>query len=454
MALRPQARSPELTSPRPADIPPLAPRAADYPALHTVAALVRAVLVAVACSILVALGQHIDWTLYGLAAALAVLSAGVLWACRRGRPSTVFSLAAITLEILFVAELARAWRATDLGDAQWLFMLYYIPVLVAALLHGPPGAIYAAAFAVFSFLIRFGGSVPMWRRLLLEMWLSHFLPLVLVAVLISYLVTIAERERKRRALRDEELLRYHQTFAMAQEMHRAMRPELVEHVPGAELHVRLVNADTAFGGGDFCSVVALEDGRYAIAVADVAGKTLAGLATVPLAYAAFWVAAHHHHTPEECAEEVDRLLLAATEPDVFVAFFIAFYDPPTGVLRWCNAGQPEALLFQEGQARLLYEGGAAVGAVPAAEGRGYVGAETRLEPGGLVVIGSDGTLPPGGRAILPEAPDDSASLEALADGILARAPAEDDRALVLLRRRTEPDDPDGAAAGPPAAPTP
>lgn len=416
------------------DLAPFAPSASDYPALHTVAALVRALLVATLCGFLFIQGERIDWTLYGLAAALLVVSVGVMYACRQNRPSTVFSVAGITLEVLFLAELIGAWRTAGHDDARFLFILFYIPVLVAALLHGPPGAIYAAALAVFSFLARFGETEVLWRRLLLDMWLSHFVPLVLVAVLIAYLVTVAERERRRRAVRDEELLRSHQTIAMAQELHRATRPELSEHVPGAELVIRQANADTAFGGGDFCSILPLADGRYAICVADVAGKTIAGIATVPLAYAAFWVAAHHHQTPEECADEVDQLLQAATEPDVFVAFFIAFYDPPTGMLRWCNAGQPDAMLIQSGQTRLLYEGGPAVGAVPLPERGTYSGGEARLEPGGLLLIGTDGVLPPGAATFISQPPPEGTSLPALADRLLASAQIDDDRALVLLRR--------------------
>lgn len=410
----------------------LAPSPSDYPSLHAVAALVRSVLVAVICAILFGLGRDIDSTLYALAAALLATSGAVLFACRRDRPSTVFSLAAITLEILFLIELMRAWRAAQLGDPQWLFMLLYIPVLVAALLHGPAGAVYASALAILTFLVRFGESDTQRRLLLVDMWLTHFVPLVVLTVLLGYLVAIAERERRRRTARDEEVLRQAEALSLAREFHRATRPELASGIPGVEVVVRQENADTAFGGGDFCSIVALEDGRYAIGVADVAGKTLAGLASVPLAYAAFWVAVHHHDSPEECAEVIHRLLLGATEPDVFVAFFVAYYEPSSGRLRWCNAGQPDGLLLTREGTRWLREGGPATGAAPLSAGQAYEAAEAVVAPGDLLAVGSDGALTDQSRARLEAGRE--AALAELADAVLAAAAHEDDRALVLLRR--------------------
>ncbi len=412
--------------------------APGYITVDAVAACIRVCFVLGVSAGLVAYGARTEWRVYWLATLLLGCSGAVIWNSRHRRPSTWLSLSALTLEVLFMSELIRALRSLGLGDAEWVFVLYYVPVFVAALLHGPPGAIYTAALAILAFLVRLGGYARLMADLLQEMWLSHFVPLVLVAVLLGYLAVIADRERKRRVEQDLELVRYHQTFALAREMQEALRPELVTALPHTDLAVRLVAADRAFGGGDFCSIVELPDGRYAIAVADIAGKTLTGLATVPLAYAAFWVAAHHHHRPEDCVEEIDRLLGSATQPDVFAAFFVAIYDPPTGRLTYCNAGQPDALILRAGGSEPLSLGGPAAGAVPGAAREPYESGETHLDPGDWLVIGSDGAIgSEGSRGRVEALAKRMPGADRLCDAILASADAHDDRSLVVMRRAPE-----------------
>lgn len=412
---------------------------AEHGALDAVAALIRiclAVGITVSLYVVGALQASVDWVAYGLAALLVALSGGVVIAARYGYSSKVLSACAISLEVVLLAEWIRVLGRLGLEvDVSSLFLLTYVPVLVAALKHGPLGSVLAAALAIVAYLARVGGVAVLVRRLLFEMGLTYFVPLVVVAALMGWLVSVAEAERRRRAERDEELFEFRHTLVLAREMRLAIRPELVPALPGLELAVRQADADTALGGGDFCAIIRAGPTKYAIGVADVAGKTLAGLATVPLAYAAFWVASHHHEKPEACMDDVDSLLGSATQPESFVALFIGFYDAATGVLGYCNAGQPDGLLIRGGTVQRLVRGGPAVGAVPADDHASYEGGEVRLEPGDLVVIGSDGVL--GG----PDAAERVSTLargipdlQRLADAILGGANPEDDRALVLLRR--------------------
>ena len=85
---------------------------------------------------------------------------------------------------------------------------------------------------------------------------------------------------------------------------------------------------------------------------------------------------------------LNRLTAAHCPSNRFITFFVCILDSTTGELTYCNAGHnPPIILHADGRVELLDAGGVVLGIVPTFQ---YAAARTRLEPGDLLVIYSDG----------------------------------------------------------------
>jgi serine phosphatase RsbU (regulator of sigma subunit) len=410
------------------------------------ACAVRILLVIAATVCLLATQRTLGLTAHALGVLLVLVSGATVSAERRGARSLWLHRSAIAVEVVLLAEWIRVFSGTSVVVSEgWemairaepLFTLAYVPVLVAALIDGPRGSLAAACLAIVAFIVRIGQTPTGMRAVLLGSFAPHFLPLIFVALVAGYLARAAERERTERARRESELEEFSHTLRLAAEMHHAVRPTTETSIPGADLVVRDLTSQRGLGGGDFCAVVPSGEHTYWFCVADVAGKTLAGLASMPLAYAAFWTSVRHHDRPEDCVRDINALLDTSTRCEVFVALFLARYDAKTGELSYCNAGQPDALVATADGVRTLTEGGPPAGAIPASMGATYCGGSVVLAGGDTLLIGTDGVLGDEevAEAVAKGLMERKGSLEAAARAVLETADAADDRAIIMLRRR-------------------
>jgi len=175
-------------------------------------------------------------------------------------------------------------------------------------------------------------------------------------------------------------------FEAAQVHRRLCAPSLVRHgafdVASEIFAVRHLP-------GDFFSVEQTSEGLV-LALGDIGGKGLA---------AGMWVT-HlvgllRSHTaassdPEAIVAGVNRdtARLSAIEP--LSTLFVARVNAVTGILDYCSAGHPPALLLRaDGQLEFLWDGGPVLGVVPSAA---YQRGTVQLGPGDLLLACSDGIL--------------------------------------------------------------
>jgi sigma-B regulation protein RsbU (phosphoserine phosphatase) len=175
-------------------------------------------------------------------------------------------------------------------------------------------------------------------------------------------------------------------FEAAQVHRRLCAPSLVRHgafdVASEIFAVRHLP-------GDFFSVEQTSEGLV-LALGDIGGKGLA---------AGMWVT-HlvgllRSHTaassdPEAIVAGVNRdtARLSAIEP--LSTLFVARVNAVTGILDYCSAGHPPALLLRaDGQLEFLSDGGPVLGVVPSAA---YQRGSVQLGPGDLLLACSDGIL--------------------------------------------------------------
>lgn len=147
-------------------------------------------------------------------------------------------------------------------------------------------------------------------------------------------------------------------------------------------------------GGDYCSILPLEDGRVVVCLCDAVGHD-----TASALYAArinTFVLAHAPRAEHPC-ELVERLnaFLAGALADVglFASFFVAFLDPHAGTLEFAGAGHPPALHYRAADAtveRLASE--ATLVGISHPAPLPCAAAARPLDPGDRVVFYTDGLV--------------------------------------------------------------
>ncbi|MER6095816.1 SpoIIE family protein phosphatase [Streptomyces sp. NPDC001728] len=146
-------------------------------------------------------------------------------------------------------------------------------------------------------------------------------------------------------------------------------------------------ATTSLIGGDWYDALALPDGDALLTVGDLTGHGVAATSSMAMLLGALRGMAVAGIRPAALMGHLNQLLETAAQPALGSAMCCR-YDPVAQTLAWSQSGHPAPLLFRDGTGHVLRrpEGvllGATTGAV-------YGEAETRLLPGDVLVLHTDG----------------------------------------------------------------
>ncbi|WP_225800810.1 PP2C family protein-serine/threonine phosphatase [Streptomyces sp. NK15101] len=152
-------------------------------------------------------------------------------------------------------------------------------------------------------------------------------------------------------------------------------------------------ASTGLIGGDWYDALALPDGDALLTVGDLTGHGVTATSSMAMLLGALRGMAVAGIRPAALMGHLNQLLETSVQPALGSAMCCR-YDPVAQTLAWAQAGHPAPLLFRDGTGHALRrpEGvllGATTGAV-------YGEAETRLLPGDLLVLHTDGLTRGGG----------------------------------------------------------
>jgi sigma-B regulation protein RsbU (phosphoserine phosphatase) len=282
---------------------------------------------------------------------------------------------------LSIAAIALADRLLAPGTS--LGFLYLVPMSYSALTHRWPVflslLLACVAFRQWDFPV--GGSS--WGRLALD-W-------TLVAVFLAVVVPLrrlgAGRARFFQTARRQrdELVREVETAAAVQ------RHLLEQHRPPAgpiDVVARTLPARVV--GGDYYDFVPLDEGRFAVVVADVSGKGLPAALIMPAVKIAVRTLAERHATIGEFVGELNRVFLDNLPPASYFTMFYGVFDVARLRFEYANCGHPPPLLVRggTGETELLGAGGPAVGLID--EPVRYETAEAAVAPGDVIVFYTDG----------------------------------------------------------------
>jgi serine phosphatase RsbU (regulator of sigma subunit) len=292
-------------------------------------------------------------------------------------------------------------------------------VFVAFTLKLPParralylGALLIALLGIFKLFRGFAltdlplGTPFFQISLLVPAWADGTFALVVSLLMVNLLVLLEVADRL--SLKGE--------LEVAREIQLAMLPSGTYTAADIEICGATRPANTV--GGDFYDVLPLPDGRIILAVGDVAGKGSPAALLMALLLAMLRTLVDEGLEPEALVTRLNTQIWRHSPGSRFITIFYAIYTPATGALTYVNAGQNPPLIRRgPGQYERLPATGIALGMFDQAT---YTATETRIEPGEMLVLYSDGITEaenPGGQ------PLEEAGLQVILDSYPDEGPA-------------------------------
>ncbi len=257
-----------------------------------------------------------------------------------------------------------------------------------------PAALLLLACVALPILLAFGAF--RWHQLLFDALTPSLSLLLFFGVLL--LLTLAESTQHERRLQQlvqaqrEDGARLAGELQAAQQVQTANlpRPETLHGDPRVELHTTLQPAREV--GGDLYDFFMLDERRLFLLIGDVAGKGLS--ASIFMAVSKALYKSAMLRTPEA---DIGAIMVVANHEvsrdnpgNLFVTCFAAILDLESGELHYCNAGHDNPYRLHAGYdaPRRIADGdGPPLCAMPDFD---YRGARTRLLPGELLCLMTDG----------------------------------------------------------------
>jgi sigma-B regulation protein RsbU (phosphoserine phosphatase) len=195
-------------------------------------------------------------------------------------------------------------------------------------------------------------------------------------------------------LRDMELLyskQMEQELELAWQVQSGFLPPASLEIPGWQIAATLRQSRQT--SGDFYDLIPLENGLYAILVADVADKGMAAALYMVLSRTLIRTfSIQYPKNPERVLAATNRRLLSDINTGHFVTVFYGILNPATGVLKYGNAGHNPPIYLKAGaepEVRTLRRTGMVLGVL---EDEVWKQEQINIEAGDTLVIYSDGVI--------------------------------------------------------------
>jgi sigma-B regulation protein RsbU (phosphoserine phosphatase) len=185
-----------------------------------------------------------------------------------------------------------------------------------------------------------------------------------------------------------------QDIEVAASIQQKILPDALPSIEGYDVFG--INIPSKSVGGDYYDCIPLKDGRYALVIADVAGKGVPAALLVSSLHAYLSAYLEGGFTLTELVHRLNKVIHNASTDDKFITAFIALLTPKTGDIESTSAGHNEIyLLKNDGSIQDLKAGGLPLGMVDL--DLPYESEKARVEPGERLLLYTDG---------VPEATDE------------------------------------------------
>src|SRR5262249_35779049 len=186
-----------------------------------------------------------------------------------------------------------------------------------------------------------------------------------------------------------EKQRLEKELALARQIQRSLLPDAPPVVPGYEIAV--LNEPCFEVGGDYYDFLNLGPQSLLLVVADVEGKGVSSALVMSNLQATLRALVMHLHSLEVLTLSLNEMIFNDTKSSKFLSVFLGLIDTRRNGLHYINAGHVPPILIhgEQGEYKLLQEGGTVVGLFPQAE---YRRGSIKLATGDILVCCTDGIL--------------------------------------------------------------
>ena len=184
-----------------------------------------------------------------------------------------------------------------------------------------------------------------------------------------------------------EKKRMEKELELAREIQQRLLPKVIPSIPDYDLSVEMRPYQHI--GGDFYDLIPLSDGRLAICMADVSGKSLPASMIMSTTQASLRaLTSFAGLSLVEIMQRLNAHIFESTQTNKYVTMFFAILDPRRNELSYINAGHNRPILIDaEGKSRELDCGGMVVGMFPSAC---YQTETVHFEKGADLLVFTDG----------------------------------------------------------------
>jgi phosphoserine phosphatase RsbU/P len=180
--------------------------------------------------------------------------------------------------------------------------------------------------------------------------------------------------------------RMDQELNVARSIQASLMPDGNPNIPGCDVASYWQAARQV--SGDFYDFMALANGCWGIAVADVADKGVPAALFMALSRTILRTVAFNRPRPAEVLQRTNQIIFNDSQSGLFVTIFYAIWDAASETMTYANGGHnPPLLLQRNGRCRTLSADGMALGVLEDVE---IAEKKVRLQPGDSVIFYTDG----------------------------------------------------------------
>jgi serine phosphatase RsbU (regulator of sigma subunit) len=183
---------------------------------------------------------------------------------------------------------------------------------------------------------------------------------------------------------------YQQQKDFSDSMQRSLLPQVRPAVAGLDVGEVYASSAHVDVGGDLYDYLLLEDGQFAVVLGDVTGHGVEAAADMAMAKFVFRSLAREHSSPSAFLAAANEVVVGEIAPGKFITMLYLLIDPAAGTVACASAGHPPPRLVDAaGAVRGIDARGLALGVD---SGKEYPAVQEQLEPGGAVVLYTDGVI--------------------------------------------------------------
>ena len=181
--------------------------------------------------------------------------------------------------------------------------------------------------------------------------------------------------------------RMEKELTLAAAIQQRIIPKELPQIDGYE--IAGINIPSKEVGGDYYDCIDLGEGKFALIIADVAGKGISAALLVNTLNAALYSYLEFNLPLTDLADKLNKLIFKSSPSDKYITFFIAVLNSRTGELDAVNAGHnPIFLVRAKGDLEQIEAGGIGLGMLDF--GMPYEGKNLTLEAGEKLFLYTDG----------------------------------------------------------------